>query len=154
MRKSKHPVIGGHLSVPGENCYFRFQVTGDDESRLRQVEQETEKALMVLRFVTMWLSKTEGTRRIKYNPATYTSVREQGKRYVVYHKLDEPDGRPGYHSDFSSFFAFRKNEIDIALNHYGLENLNYHFANVDNPVSRRIVRALELYDSGRRFTDM
>ncbi len=146
--KAGHSILETLVSLPEDVCFLQIQVTGDDESQLRQVDLEVEKSLIVLRFVTMWRSRIEGTRRIKYNPASAVTTREQGKRHIIYHKPENPAGRPGFHGDFAQLFYLWRKEIEVAYDHYGLEDLNYHHSNLDNPISRRVVRALELYDSG------
>lgn len=134
-----------------EKCFLQIQVSGDSESRLRQVNIEVERSLAVLRFITMWLPRVDEINRVKYNPASSVTMREQGKRHVVYYKPGQSNVRSGFFWESAPrLFFFTRNEIQTAYEFYGLRDINYHFNNSENPISHRIVRALELYDSGVR----
>jgi hypothetical protein len=148
--KISHPDIGQDLSSLRENCFLCVQATGDDESRLAQVEYESEQALKVLRFVTMWQYITKGNKQIRVNRATSVTTRQMNRRYTLYHKRNAPADRPAWHSDCPEPLILRKQSVDLARQHFGLDDLNYHYQNIDNPNSERVHRALELYDSGTR----
>jgi len=148
-QKANHPDITKIFSIKEDSCFLRIQVSGDGESRLRQIDLEVERSLAVLRFVTMWGSKTQGTKRIKYNRALRVDTREKGARYILYHELGNDNQRPSAFTDVITPLFIQKSDIETAKM-FGLEVINYHFANSENPLSRRIIRALELYDSGVR----
>ncbi len=146
--KASHPEFQDDIANLDGKCFLTFPVLGDDESRERQVEIEVQKSLTVLRFVAMWSSKIRDCRRVKYNPATVVTAREQGKRFILYQNVEEANRLQGYKIDFVRYFFFRQNEIKFAHEYFGLDDINYHYANVNNVLSQRVVRALEMYDSG------
>lgn len=148
--KISHLDIGRDLSELRDNCFLCIQVTGDNESRLAQVELETEQALKVLRFITMWHSTTKGNKRKKVNPANFVTARKTEARQILYHRPDVPTSRPGLHSDIENPLNLGKQGVELAQQYLGLDDLNYHYQNIENPISDRVRRALELYDSGTR----
>ena len=151
-RKASHPDLrgyGGEADVK-DNSFLCIPVTGDDESRLAQVELESEQALKVLRFVTFWQSATKGNKRTKVNLANFVSLWKTDTRRIFYHKPDESDDRTGLYSDIQSKLVIDERDVDAARQHLGLDDINYHYQNPDNPSSDRVRRALELYDSGTR----
>lgn len=147
-QKVNHPDFSLLEARSDDNCFLRIEVSGDDESRLSQVEAEVKNSLIVLRFVTMFRTNRENAKHFKYNPASVVAMRPRGELLILYHKPDEISERPGYFKSYPDRFYIDDNSVKIAYESYGLEDLNYHFGNSDNPVSRRIIRALELYDSG------
>lgn len=150
-RKASHPDLlsSGYRSNVKNNNFLCIPVTGDDESRLAQVEFESEQALKVLRFITLWQSTTIGNRQTKINTANFVSMWKTKTRIIFYHKPEELYGRPGFISNEQRELQLDKEDVDIASN-LGLDDINYHYQNPDNPSSDRVRRALELYDSGTR----
>ena len=139
-----------------ENCSFlKFPVTGDNASRLENVERETERALQVLRFIYPWFEKDGKS----YNPAHGVSTWKHSDRVIVYDRTPEtrvlspwnsakPNGIHGTQRISAEL-------LSDAQEVYGLDDINYHFQNSDcNPVSKRICRALSFYDNATLTFDV
>jgi len=90
-QKLSHSKVEKYISVSKDNHFLRISVSGDEENRARQVESEVEKSLSVLRFITMWRSRIEGAKYVIYNPARVVNIREDGERFILYHKPEEPE---------------------------------------------------------------
>ena len=65
--------------------YLSFRVRGDNDSRLKQVEYEVERALQVLRFIYPWFEKDSKL----YNPSHSVSMWKHSNRVIVYPRTSE-----------------------------------------------------------------
>lgn len=153
-KKVSHPDLldyEDHSDI-SNNSFLCIRVTGDEGSRLSQVELESEQALKVLRFITFWQFTTTGNKPKKFNPANVVSIRKTDARKIFYHQPNEPDKMPLWHADIKPPLYFNKKDIADADKHFGLNDINYHCNNVanSNSFSNRVLRALDLYDSGTR----
>lgn len=135
-----------------EESFLRIPVTGDSESRQEQAEQETEEALKVLRFVTLWQSAAKGNKKVRTNPASKVSQWKPSVRTILFHQPDKPQSRLGWYSDRQDSLQISNHDVDNARQILGLDDINYHYQNVENPFSSRVRKALALYDSGTRST--
>ena len=149
-KRAKHEDIPHTLSEIADHSFLKIQVSGDNESKLAQVEFEAEQALKVLRFITIWQTTTVGTTRIRFNSASYVTIREAGMRRIIYHNPDRLDLRPGLFGDREKSMNLSNKDLDNARKYYGLDDINYHFGEASNPISERVIKSLELYDSGTR----
>ncbi|MBK9123483.1 MAG: hypothetical protein IPM16_10260 [Chloroflexi bacterium] len=133
---------------PEATCFLRIPVTGDHENQERSAIEEASKALAVLRFVSMWRPRANGNLEVRVNPATDVNYFGRRQYAVVFHNPEKPDASPGYTGRLALFHDINAKDVEIAKQLYGLEEINHHFAQTANPVSRQITRALEHYDSG------
>ncbi len=135
-----------------EESFLRIPVTGDSESRQEQAEQETEEALKVLRFVTLWQSAAKGNKKVRTNPASKVSQWKPSVRTILFHQPDKPQSRLGWYSDGRNSLQISNHDVDNAWQFLGLDDINYHYQNIENPISSRVQRAITLYDNGTRVT--
>jgi hypothetical protein len=149
-KRAKHEEMRLSLAELAKNSFLTIEVSGDNESNLAQVEFEAEQALKVLRFITMWQSTTVGTARVRFNPGSYVTIRKPGMRRIIYHNPERLDLRPSSYSDVEKSMNLSNRDLENAKEYYGLDDLNYHFGNNTNPNSERVIKSLELYDSGTR----
>jgi len=139
-----------------ENCSFlKFPVTGDNQSRLEQVESEVEQALQVLRFVFPWFEK-DGK---PYNRAHGVTMWKQLARTIIYQPLSPTDYHCSWGSEIPNgirgTLALSPELFGNAKEFYGLDDINYHCQNSDrNPVSKRICRSLSFYDNATLTSDV
>ena len=128
--------------------YLKFRVTGDAGSRLEQTEDEVERSLQVMRFITPWFENDKKA----YNPAHGVSMWKQSDRVIVFSSISKAIGHGLVSAEIpNGIFGARR--INAELLRYakevrGLDDINYHFQNSDcNSVSKRICRALSFYDT-------
>ena len=151
-KKANHPFCKDRFAEIAEESFLCISVTGDSESRQGQAEWETEEALKVLRFVTLWQSTTKGNKKVRTNPASKVSQWKTCMRTILFHQPDKPQSRPGWYSDRQDSLQISNHDVDNARQILGLDDINYHYQNVENPFSGRVRKALALYDSGTRST--
>ena len=151
-KKANHPFCKDRFAEIAEESFLCIPVTGDSESRREQAEWETEEALKVLRFVTLWQSTTKGNKKVRTNPASSVSQWKTGDRTILFHQPDEPQSRTGWYSDRQNSLQISNHDVDNARQILGLDDINYHYQNIKNPFSSRVRKALALYDSGTRST--
>ena len=134
--------------------FLKIPVTGDNASRLEQVEYEADRALQVLRFIYPWLEKDGKT----YNPAHAVSMWKHSDRVICYDRSSSTSDNASWHGEMpNGISAGRQISAELlndANKYYYLDSMNYHFQNQDlNQVSRRFCRAFNFYDIATRISD-
>ncbi len=136
-----------------ENCsYLKFRVTGDNDSRLKQVEEETQQALQVLRYLYPWFEK-DGK---PYNSSHAVSTWKQSARTILYQRV-LPNKLPTLWDSRipeGIFQPLNDEFLSDVKKYLLLEELNFHFRNRDrNPVSQRFCRAFKYYEIASLLSD-
>ncbi|HRF95495.1 MAG TPA: hypothetical protein PLZ51_09885, partial [Aggregatilineales bacterium] len=134
------------FDVPQNIAFLKIDVTGDDESIENQVIVETEDALRVLRFVCWSGTSIKGNQRISYDLGREVSYYQPSTSRPYFYVSNNIT----YNKDFTHLPRPLKitSEMVSEFQMLGLANINYHFANRGNPISDKIILALEWYDSG------
>lgn len=140
--------LGDRIPDPRNSPFLRIPVSGDQESQRRQAIVEASKSLAALRFVTMWSTKSMGHREIMVNSAADVDFREKGKQRFIYYDPDRLEKDPTLTEAIANQHFLNAKRVGIAKDFYGLDDINYHYGQEGRPISRRIVTALDLYDSG------
>lgn len=133
-----------------DNCYLRTTTTGDNSSRIRQVEQKTRDALAILRFVVdvPRVSQPEGENS---NPAKMVDTWGQNKRTVFYVADGVPDESSAFNIGVGSAFAIWDEKLRYLQEHSGLDHINFHFnRSTLSPISGRVTQAIQIYDNAVR----
>lgn len=134
-------------NLPDNVCFLKINVAGDGNHSTEQALIKAERALMILRFVARWIERNDGVRKTRSNRAVAVQTVKPDSQHVFFLDPDDEASR-GTSSHFPSLFSLDDEDVRIAREYYGLDDLNYHCANLDNPVSARILQTIELYDSG------
>lgn len=144
-----HPQFEAQAKRVGtQSSFIMLEAYGDTESIFRQVRVEVRKALSVLRFATIWSTRYEGTERVRINPASEVRIWSNAESDVVYFKEINDVVGSGFLSRTNlDILNFSCQSLENAK-FLGLDDINYHFEHITNPVSSRIIRALDFYDEG------
>lgn len=143
---AKHLQNLHQTDIPQDIAFLKIDVMGDDESIENQVKVETEDALRVLRFVCWSGTSIKGNQRISYDLGRGVSYYQPNtSRPYFYVSNDIPYNRDFTHLPRQLEITTEMFELFQML---GLTDINYHFANRGNPISDKIILALEWYDSG------
>jgi hypothetical protein len=132
------------FDFPEDSAFLEIAVQGDQESIAQQTRNELRNALIVLRYISPWGNRIEGTKRTNYNPASSVRPYPDPFNLVLY------NSKNGWGS--VTLFSKERYRIDDQLysdflEYYGLADINFHFNAEENEISERVVTALEWYDS-------
>ncbi len=129
-----------------ENCSFlKFRVTGDNDSRLKQVDEETQQALQVLRYIYPW-SERDGK---AYNVSHGVSMWKQSWRTILFQSASSKDSSVPWSSGIPPGILHPLSEeiFSYANEWLSLDEVNFHFGNRGrNTVSQRFCRAFQYFD--------
>jgi len=148
-KQINRPDAWDNIQELADNCYLRTTTTGDNSSRIRQVEQKTRDALAILRFVVDVPRGPEPEGK-NSNPAEMVDVWGENKRTVFYILDSAPDENSAFNIGVGSAFAIWDKKLQDLQESSGLDHINFHFNRPESLISSRIIQAIQIYDSAIR----
>lgn len=148
---SKNKRLGNWLTLPSDANFLAIPVSGDHEAVTHVARLEANRSLALLCFICHWTQRISGLNYMIENEASHVTLfPSESAQFLYYDPNLGTDALGGGNITGKALYLFDKRKLESAKDIYELDNLNYHFQNEAIPVSSRIVRALELYDSGVR----
>lgn len=135
-----------------ENCsYLKFRVTGDPDSQMVQVNEEVNKALLVLRYIALWSTE----KGIVVFPAHSVSMRQFSGRTILFRDVSTLEKIVSSNMDVPRGLlhvrSINNARLEDARTYSKLDDINFHIQNAERfPVSKRVSRALNFFDVAKQ----
>lgn len=145
---SKQERIKSLINFKQDVDYLAIKVSGDGESANHIARLEANRSLGMLRFISNWTQHIKGLNYSVENEASCVSLFPTHSMDILYYDPEVGTDYAGMSGTGRSIYYVSKDKLDDLRGLYDLDSLNYHFQKEANPVSNRIIRGFELYDSG------